>query len=162
MICYANNSLSEYLACLAAREPVPGGGSAAAVSAAMGVALLEMSIGYSLGKGKTRAIEGRFEKLMAEAGKVREALTAMASQDARAYLNVVAARKSGDETRLKEANREAAGVPRELVKICRKWLGAVPFLKKEANRYLVSDVIAAEVFLNAAINAAQAMVEANQ
>ncbi|MBF0593479.1 MAG: cyclodeaminase/cyclohydrolase family protein [Candidatus Omnitrophica bacterium] len=154
--------MSEYLERLAAREPVPGGGSAAALAGAMGASLLAMSARYSLGKGKAKAIEARFERLIAEADTARDVLTAVVSQDAQAYLNVVAARKSADKKALKLANREAAQVPRDMVKVCRKLLAGVPFLKKEANRYLVSDVIAAEIFLNAAINAAQAMVEANQ
>ncbi len=162
MVCYANNSLSEYLERLAAREPVPGGGSAAAVSAAMGAALIVMSIRYSVGKGKTRGIEARLEKIMAEAEKVRKRFIADISRDAQVYLNVVAARKNGGKAALRKANRAAAIVPRELVRACRALLKSVPFLKKEVNRYLVSDMLAAEVFLNAAINAAQAMVEANQ
>ena len=162
MLCYAKNTLSEYLERLGAREPVPGGGSAAALSAAMGASLLAMSTRYSMGKGKSKAIEHRFEKVIAAAIEARDRLTDIVTKDSQAYLNVVAARKAGDTSALREANRAAAKVPQELIKACRSLLKNVPFLKKEANRYLVSDVIAAEIFLNAAMKAAQAMVEANQ
>lgn len=162
MVSYANQHLSEYLERLAAREPVPGGGSAAALSAAMGAALIAMSVRYSTGKGKAKAVETRFEKMIAEADQARVVFSAIISRDAEAYLNVVAARKTGDKAALKAANQAAAQVPRELVRNCRALLKRVPFLKKEANRFLVSDVLAAEIFLNAAIGAAQAMVEANQ
>ncbi|MEI6437636.1 MAG: cyclodeaminase/cyclohydrolase family protein [Candidatus Omnitrophota bacterium] len=162
MLCYANNTLSEYLERLAAREPVPGGGSAAALSAAMGAALMAMSTRYSTGKGKPKVVEGRFDKIILQADKARAIFSGMVAQDAQAYLDVVAARKSADKAALRAANKAAAGVPRELIKECRTLLKVVPFLKKEANKYLVSDVLAAEVFLNAAIKAAQTMIEANQ
>ncbi|MBF0387666.1 MAG: cyclodeaminase/cyclohydrolase family protein [Candidatus Omnitrophica bacterium] len=162
MISYANKSLTRYLQLLAAREPVPGGGSAAAVSGALGASLIAMSARYSVGKGKPRAVESRFARLIVDADKKRDQLAAIITQDAQAYLNVVAVRKSGDKARLKAANRAAALVPRALITICRKLLRNIPFLKKEANRYLLSDVLAAEVFLTAAIQAARAMIEANQ
>ena len=162
MLCYANNTLTEYLERLSSRESVPGGGSAAAVSAGLGAALIAMSTRYSVGKGKPKTVEARFEKIIVEADAARAYFLSVASLDAQAYLNVVAARKSGDALALKEANRAAAKVPQDLIKACRQQLKAVPFLKKEANRYLVSDVCAAEVFLNAAIAAAQSMIEANQ
>jgi len=162
MVCYEKNTLSEYLERLSAREPVPGGGSAAAFSAALGASLLSMVSRYSIGKGALRSVERRLEAGLVRTDKARVFFIAMASQDAQAYLNVVAARKSGDKAALKAANCAAAKVPRELIRVCRDLLKVVPFLKEYGNRYLVSDVIAAEVFLNAAVKAAQAMVEANQ
>ncbi len=162
MICYATHTLSEYLESLAAHEPVPGGGSAAALSAAMGASLLVMSMRYSIGKGKSKVIDQRFEKAMVSAEQARALFLTMISSDAQAYLDVVSARKSGDKAVLRVANREAAKVPVQLIKVCKVQLKQIPFLKKEANRYLISDVIAAEIFLTAGLKAAQAMVEANQ
>jgi formiminotetrahydrofolate cyclodeaminase len=162
MVCYAHNTLTEYLERLALREPVPGGGSAAAVAAALGASLLAMAARYSVGKGKPVRIEQRFERIIPDADGARSQFLVMASEDAQSYLNVVAARKLGNVAALKAANRAAVSVPRNLIKACRQLLKDVPFLKKEANRYLVSDVLAAEVFLKAAVEAAQSMIEANQ
>ena len=162
MVCYAHNTLTEYLERLAAREPVPGGGSAAAVSAALGASLIGMSTRYSMGKEKPELVEQRFEAIITASDQARVLFLEISSQDAQAYLNVVSARKLGDRAALKEANRVAAQVPKDLIKACRQLLKSVPFLKKQANPYLVSDVCAAEVFLNAAISAAQSMIEANQ
>jgi len=162
MICYAKNTLSEYLERLSLREPVPGGGSAAALAGAMGASLLVMSARYSVGKGKGTVIERRFSKIIENALYIRDILTGIITSDSAAYLRVVAAKGSGSPSALKEANRKAAKVPLQLIKSCRILLRSVPFLKKEVTKYLASDVVAAEILLNAAIRAAQSMVEANQ
>jgi formiminotetrahydrofolate cyclodeaminase len=162
MLSYADHTLTQYLEHLSAREPVPGGGSAAAVSAALGAALLAMSARYSVGKGKPRSIENRLEKVIAAAEQGRSLFTLLAGLDAQAYLDVVSARKSGNAAALKKANCAAARVPKDLIKACRDLLKNVAFLKQHANPYLLSDVRAAEVFLAAAVDAAQFMIEANQ
>ena len=158
MVHYHTSTLNEYLERLAAREPVPGGGSAAALSAALGAALLEMVAQYSLNKGKPAPVERRIAALLTKAGEVRRRLLELVSLDAEAYLEVVAARKK-DKAAQKKAAALARNVPREIKKISEKALGLVPYLRKEGNKYLLSDVDAAENFLTAAVKTAQVMME---
>lgn len=162
MLAYDKNTLSEYLERLAAREPVPGGGSAAALSASMGAALMAMATHYSLGKGKPKPVEAKLEKIVAAADQAREGFLNTVTLDSQAYLNIVAARKAKDAQAVKQANREASKLSKDFIKSCSALLKHIPFLKKEGNPYLISDVVASEIFLNAAISAAKAMVEANQ
>ena len=49
---YVNKSLKKYLDDLTAKLPAPGGGSAAALVAALGAALIGMVINFTLGKPK--------------------------------------------------------------------------------------------------------------
>ncbi|MBF0619322.1 MAG: cyclodeaminase/cyclohydrolase family protein [Candidatus Omnitrophica bacterium] len=162
MISYDKDTLSSYLEHLALREPVPGGGSAAALASAMGAALIAMSTRYSIGKSKPKPIETRFSKIIGDADAARANLLTLVSEDSTAYLNMVAARKSGDQKVSAQAKRAAIRVPKDIIKISQSLLKVIPFLKKEGNTYMVSDVKAAEGFLKAGISAALAMVQANQ
>ena len=54
---YNERSLSDYLNDLAARRPAPGGGSAAALSAAIGASLMSMVANYTVGNPKYKDSE---------------------------------------------------------------------------------------------------------
>ncbi len=161
MISYANNTLAEYLEKLAAREPVPGGGSAAALTGAMGAALIEMVARYSLGKGKPEGVEQELAAVLEKAGALRLRLLDLATRDSQAFLNMREARKAGEDA-YRKACALGADVPREVRDICGQALALTPLLHKEGNMRLISDVVAAELFLKAGAGAAQAMIEANQ
>ncbi|MBI5145023.1 MAG: cyclodeaminase/cyclohydrolase family protein, partial [Candidatus Omnitrophica bacterium] len=49
---YREATLKKYSDDLAAKLPAPGGGSAAALAAAMGVSLISMVVNFTLGKPK--------------------------------------------------------------------------------------------------------------
>ena len=161
MIPYAQTLISDYLEQLSAKEPVPGGGSAAALSGAMGAALIEMVTRYSMGKGKPAAVETAFADTLDKAGKLRKRLLELVTLDSQAFLNMREAKKIGEDA-YKKATALAAGVPAEVKSKCVEGLSMTALLHQEGNRYLLSDVIAAEAFLKAAVEAANAMIEANQ
>lgn len=161
MIPYAQTFISDYLDLLSAKEPVPGGGSAAALSGAMGVALIEMVTRYSMGKGKPESIETAFVETLKKAGLLRKRLLELITLDAQAYLNMREAKKVGEDA-YKKATALAADVPGEVKNLCLEGLAWTALLRKDGNRYLLSDVMAAEAFLKAGADAANAMIEANQ
>ncbi len=161
MIRYRHSTLEQYLEQLAAREPVPGGGSAAALAAALGAALIEMVTRYSLGKGKAPEVEAELNKVLEKAGQTHKRLLELVSLDSEAYLAMRDAKKAG-EAAYKAAAERAIGVPKEIVLLCQGMAQLTPYLRKEGNPHLVSDVIAAEKFLEAGMLAAGAMIEANQ
>jgi methenyltetrahydrofolate cyclohydrolase len=160
MIRYNDQTLQKYLDLLSAREPVPGGGSAAAVCGALGAALIGMAVRYSMGKDKPPEIELQLEAILKEANFARNRLLELAGEDAQAYADVVKARK-GEGEPLEQALKKAEAVPQEVIKACLKVHDAVPFLLKEGNKRLLSDVRAADAFLKAAVAGAAIMVEAN-
>ena len=161
MISYNDHTLAQYLEKLSVREPVPGGGSAAAVSGAMGAALIAMSSRYSLGKGKAADVEKKIEVIVAEVDAARGKLLDLAGADAQAYLDVTRTRKAGDKAAHEEAKVQATRVPQDIIALCQKCLALTPYLYQEGNPHLLSDVKAAEEFLNAAIRTANHMQEAN-
>ena len=161
MISYNNDTLAQYLEKLSAREPIPGGGSAAAVAGAMGAALIGMSARYSLGKGKSIDVEKKIGDIIVQADAIRLQLIEFAGKDAQAYLDLTSARKSEDKALYDRAKMEASRVPRDIVDLCRTCLKLIPYLHQEGNPYLMSDVKAAEAFLNAGVEAGRYMQEAN-
>lgn len=167
---FKNTILSQYLDQLASRQPVPGGGSAAALTAALGAALVSMVANYSIGrKNNTKATEKRLAKILKDSEAIHRRLLELSSLDSQAYLKIVAARKldtkaqpSARTASLKKASRDAAAVGKEVCQLCYKALSLTPFLVTAGNPYLISDVEAAAELLQAGFNASMVMVRVNQ
>src|SRR3989338_11147741 len=112
---FSRHTIGRYLDDLAGREPVPGGGSAAALSAALGAALISMVTRYSIGrKGNTKILDRQMTKVLAQSEALRRRLLVLASEDAKAYLAVVAARAAGSPKAKQRAALKAAAVPKEV------------------------------------------------
>ncbi len=158
---FRNYSLSEYTRVLSLKVPAPGGGSAAAATAALGAALLSMVVNYSLGKGAPKTIEQKLKDTLKESEKLRKRFLMLVDLDAQAYLNVVKTRKAAPAKR-NAARRRAAEVPLEICKLCYKAVQLSPTLVRYGNKYLLSDVKVALELLLAAFNSAKLNVEANQ
>lgn len=153
--------VKDYLDALASREPVPGGGSAAAAAAALGAALISMVARYSLKKGKPPAVEKKITAHLKKSEAVREKLTELIHLDAESYLNVVKARK-GTAAQKRRAQMQARKVPGEIAQQCYKALELTPFLVKEGNPHLLSDIEVAVELLYAAFESALINVRVNQ
>lgn len=158
---YHEKTLKEYLDALAAKAPVPGGGSAASLVGALGAALISMVAQYSLGKGKPPSVEKKIEGILLQSESIRGRFLALVDLDAEAYLNVVKSRKADPEVK-KEALRKAREVPMEACRLCFQAVELTPFLVEEGNQFLLSDVRVALEMLLAAFNASLVNVEINQ
>jgi formiminotetrahydrofolate cyclodeaminase len=158
---FKDKTLQEYLDQLSRREPIPGGGSAAAFTAAMGVGLISMVTNYSIGrKSNTKAIDKRLARILTISEPIRLRLLELTSLDSEAYLKVSAAR-SLDKKAQKLASKEAKAVPQEVCKLCYKALHLTSYLAEKGNPYLLSDVEVAIELLLAAFYGARIMVRIN-
>ena len=158
---FKEKTLQEYLDQLSRREPVPGGGSAAALTAAMALGLISMVTNYSIGrKANTKAVEKRLAKILAQSEPMRLRLLELTSLDSQAYLKVSAAR-SLDKKAQTQAARDARAIPVEVCKLCYKALQLTPYLAEKGNPYLLSDVEVALELLMSAFNGARIMVRIN-
>ena len=81
----AEQTLTEFLAALAAPTPAPGGGAAAAISGATAAALVEMVAGLSLKKSPDGAEAALQQRTAAQMVTVRAELLTLADDDANAY-----------------------------------------------------------------------------
>lgn len=158
---FRNYSLSEYTRVLSLKIPAPGGGSAAAVTAALGAALLSMVANYSLGKTGSRVKERKIKNCLRTSEQLRRRFLALVDEDARAYLNFVKTRGAAPAKRA-AARRKACEVPLEVCKLCYKAVQLSPVLVRYGSKYLISDVNAALEFLLAAFNAARLNAEINR
>lgn len=158
---YIKRSLKEYVEALAAREPVPGGGSAAALTGAVAAGLLVMAAEYSKGKTGTPAREKRLRQILKKGRSIKKRLLELVDLDAVSYLEVVKARKLKTSAR-KKALRQACKVPQEICRLCFKAIELTPFLVKNGNPNLISDVeVAVELFW-ASFRSARTMAAINQ
>jgi formiminotetrahydrofolate cyclodeaminase len=158
---YKNHTLCEYLDVLSKRTPVPGGGSAAALIAATGAALVSMVANYSKGRSKSKRVENKICSLLKQNEQIRKRLIDLIDLDAKVYLNVVKTRGASAQIK-KKALREASKAPLEVCRLCYKAIQLIPYLVENGNPHLTSDLeVAAEMFL-AAFNSAHINVEVNK
>src|SRR3954468_13444952 len=86
-------SLSGFVASVAASTPTPGGGSIAAHAGALGAALAQMVAGLTVGKKKSAAVDAEMRALAVRAAGIGNTLAALVPRDASAYAIVAAAYK---------------------------------------------------------------------
>ena len=156
-----SHTLKEYVDALARKVPAPGGGSVAALTAALAVGLIEMASQYSLGKGKSKQIEGRFRKNIQKAKKLRARFLTLVDLDAQAYAALIAARTKNKQVQ-RQAARRAAAVPKEICQKCYQAIDLTPVLVKNGNQNLISDLEIAVDLLVSSFNAALLLTEINQ
>jgi len=144
---YKDQSLKKYLDDLAARRPAPGGGSAAALSAALGAALISMVVNFTLGKPKYAKYETELKNILDKSERLRQEFLRLTDQDVVAY-------QSGDA-------RDALNTPFMVARLCSEGIKLCPPLLKKGNVNLISDVAVAAVILESAFFAAYFNVEIN-
>ena len=150
---FRSHTLNDYLSVLSSKNPVPGGGSAAALTGALGAALIGMVTRYSVGKGKNKSDEAHLKKILKESQKIQRQFLELIDRDAEAYLKVVKTRKSSSAQK-KKAQDESRRVPAQVCQLCYKAVELTPFLVARGNQYLISDVVAAVELLLASFKSA--------
>jgi len=101
-------SLTQFLDKTASGEPVPGGGSAAALSAAAAAGLVEMVANLTIGKKGYEAAEAEMKQLAEKAHLLRRKLTEDIDSDSNAYDRVFSAFKLPRTTEEEKQKRQEA------------------------------------------------------
>lgn len=78
-------SLEKFAGELDSAAPVPGGGGAAAYSAALGMALVDMVARLTIGKKKYAEVEDEVREMLVQGEEIRAALLLAVEQDAEAF-----------------------------------------------------------------------------
>jgi len=144
---YRQESIKKYLDDLAAKKPAPGGGSAAAMAAALGAALISMVINFTLGKPKYAKYQKELEKYLKKAEQFRKDFLELVDLDVIAY-------ESKDIKR-------ALDIPLKVCRLCAEAIKLCPPLIVKGNKNLISDVAVAAVLLEGAFVSANFNVEIN-
>ncbi|HVL87808.1 MAG TPA: cyclodeaminase/cyclohydrolase family protein [Candidatus Thermoplasmatota archaeon] len=101
-------TLEGLLAKIALPTPTPGGGTAAALLAALGCALGRMVVSLTVGKEKYREVESALALDGARLDELRGRFLALAEEDAQSFEAVLAARRMPKATPEEQALRQAA------------------------------------------------------
>jgi len=131
---------------LAAKKPAPGGGSAAALVGAAGVALLSMVCNFTLGKEKYKKYEKDIKRILSETESARLEFQMLIDEDVAAYSKYSSSDK--DEAALKEV----LATPLKVCRLARKTLKLCPELAEKGNKFLISDIDCGEELLRAAFS----------
>lgn len=103
-----NLSLVDFAAKTASAEPVPGGGSIAAVSGAFSAALSEMVANLTIGKQKYAEVEGEMKEVVEKASELRERLLNDIQRDSNSFNDVMIAMKLPKDTEEQKVARTKA------------------------------------------------------
>ena len=166
----AEFAVIDLLDAFASSEPVPGGGSAAALAGAVGVALLIMVADMT--KTRTGAAEETVDLADAAARlrPRRDELTDLIDRDSEAYQAVVAAYKLPKASEVEKQARheavqaamtEATEVPLETMRVCQQSLRGAIVVATAGNTNASSDVGVAIELLIAAVRGARMNVDIN-
>jgi len=169
---YLTDALVDFVEALAARKATPGGGSAAALAGALGVALGEMAALFSIpeeaegGSGRPSIRRG-IERLKS----LRESLLPLVEADCEAFERLRAARalpKGGSPAERKErtggiqaALRGSLEVPLIGARLCVEGLEALDEMAEDLNPNLATDTASAALFLASSFRASWYNVRIN-
>lgn len=153
---YKNKPLKKYIDDLAARTPAPGGGSAAAVSGALGCALLSMVANFTVGKEKYKKYEKEIKGILLKCESYRKRFLELVDLDVKTYSAYANAKDKKSKSR---AKKESQRIVKEIASLSYKAIQLCFPLAEKGNVYLINDVLAAAELLSAGFNSALVNVE---
>jgi formiminotetrahydrofolate cyclodeaminase len=157
-----NQTVGEYLQALASTAPVPGGGSAAALAAALGASLVSMVAKLSAKKAKTAEDRDILTGLVPELDQLAARLLELSQDDVDAYRAVIDARKSGAQGEaLARAFERAAEVPLAAATAAARGLAILPEVSKRAWEMTASDLAVGSELLETGLAGALGNVAVN-
>ena len=154
----------------ASRDPSPGGGSAAAATGALAVALGRMVCELTLGRPKYAEVQDEVAAIAGRLTQRTESLRLLVDEDADAYARVAAAaalpketadQRAAREKALFEANRDATMAPLKTISECLAAAEDLDRLLRIGNANCRSDAGTAVALANAALMGAYLNVRAN-
>ena len=151
-------TIDKYLDKLAAKTPVPGGGSAAALIGAVGMALLSMTAMYTSKRAGSRS---NIPEIVKFAGRSRRRLLKLMRRDEEAYLKLSKAMKGRGEEGITRLYRNATLVPLEISTILEEGIKRCGRLSPHCRRCLATDIVEAVLFLEAGFLSAKLNAEIN-
>ncbi|MBC2579668.1 cyclodeaminase/cyclohydrolase family protein [Clostridium sp. DJ247] len=166
----ADKSCTEFIEELGSKAAVPGGGGAAALTGAIGMALGSMVCNLTIGKKKFAEYEEKVKGILNRAGQLQSELLKMIDADAECFLPLSKAygmkAETEEEKLLKEETleqclKQACEVPISIVKLAYESIKLHEALVDNCSKLAISDVGVGVQCLRAAILGAQLNVIIN-
>ena len=159
-------NIDKFLAELASSAPTPGGGGAAALCGALGIALGNMVGNLTLGKKKYADVQEDIAELNAKAEALRAGFVALVDADAEAFAPLSRAYSipKDDPARdeiMEPALLKAAEAPLEIMRKCAEALELISGYAAKGSALAISDAGCAAALCGAAMEAAALNVKIN-
>jgi formiminotetrahydrofolate cyclodeaminase len=163
-------TVRDFLEKTASNAAVPGGGSVAALSAAIAASLSEMVANLTIGKGGFEPVEEEMREIATHASQYREKLVEAIDADSSAFTEVLAAYKLPKRTEaeqkerkvaIQEALKIASSVPLNVAEDALAVLELAGRVLKKGNESAVSDGAVAAMMARTAVMAALYNVKIN-
>lgn len=167
---YLDRQLRAYLDDLASSQPTPGGGSTAALSGAMGAALVCMVARLTLSKAEYAAVHTEVGEIVQGAETLRARFQVLMAEDMEAYSKLSACLKLPKVTDEEKATRtraiqasliDAALVPLEMAERSVELVGYCQHIAEIGNKNVLSDIATASTLASSAASGASWMVRVN-
>jgi methenyltetrahydrofolate cyclohydrolase len=155
-----NQSCSNFLEVLASKAPVPGGGGAAALGGAIGMALSNMVGNLTVGKKKYAEVEDEVKELIAKGDKVIAELKALVDEDAKVFEPLSKAYGLPKDTPeqiaykekvLEKCSKDACDGPMKIMRTCYEGIKIHERMGQIGTNLAISDVGCGVVFLKSAL-----------
>ena len=159
-------NVDRFLETLASSAPTPGGGGAAALCGALGIALGNMVGSLTLGKKKYADVQEDIAELNAKAEALRAGFVALVDADAEAFAPLSRAYSipKDDPARdeiMEPALLKAAEAPLEIMRKCAEALDLISGYAAKGSALAISDAGCAAALCGAAMEAAALNVKIN-
>lgn len=167
---YIDMTLADLLDAFASNEPVPGGGSAAALAGAIGASLLVMVAGLPATRSGTPEEAADLAQASARLRPIRDTLASLIQQDSDAYAAVLeamrlpkgtTAEKQDRIVAIEVAMRQATEVPLETMRCCQQALKGAMVVASSGNRNAATDTATGAELLLAGLRSAGLNVDVN-
>jgi len=166
----AEKSCKEFIAALASKAPVPGGGGAAAMGGAMGVALSNMVGNLTIGKKKYADVEQEVVQLVSKGEALIAELESLVDKDAEVFEPLSRAyalpkgtpeQAKAKEEAMEACSKAACSVPMEIMRKSCEGIRIHRRMGQIGSALAISDVGCGVAFLKAALVAASLNVQIN-
>lgn len=153
-------SCSDFIEVLASKAPVPGGGGAAAMGGAIGMALSNMVANLTVGKKKYADVEEEVKELLAKGDQVIEELKKLVDRDAEVFEPLSRAyglpKDTPEQAKIKadtleECSKVACSVPLEIMRKSYDGIKIHQRMGEIGSLIAISDVGCGVVFLKSAL-----------
>lgn len=165
-----NKNITDFVATTASNEPVPGGGSIAALSGALAAALAEMVANLTIGKKKYVEVNDEMIEIAKALETSRNTLIELIDRDATSFDDVMKAFKLPKETDEEKATRTAAiqngtkfasSVPLETAKVAFSIMEHSKIVVEKGNKNAVTDGAVSAMMARTAVLSALMNVKIN-
>jgi formiminotetrahydrofolate cyclodeaminase len=169
-VTFASKPLQTFLDALASSEPVPGGGSVAALSGALAAALVAMVCRLTIGKKGYETVGDEMQTILPRAEALQRELRDLMQADADAYARVMDAYKLPRSTDAEKAARtratqdalkHASDVPLRVAELCAQVLELAHSVAAKGNKNAASDGAVGALMAEAGLRGAAFNVSTN-